>query len=149
MQGMPFLGSSRPPPREYVYGFRDRMDERYDMIRSVRDKRYKYIRNYRPDLPYFHDQHVSYMYEMPTMKAWQRLADAGKLTGRRRSFMAKRSRSRSCTTSRPTRTRSTTWPAIRSTRRRSTGCGPSCGGWQEEIVDLGLLARGRPADAVR
>ena len=48
MQGQPFLGDQLPTPRQYVYGARDRMDERYDIIRMVRDKRYQYIRNYEP-----------------------------------------------------------------------------------------------------
>ena len=43
MQGQPFLGPNLPAPRHYVYGTRDRMDESYDMIRAVRDGRYKYI----------------------------------------------------------------------------------------------------------
>ena len=46
MQGQRFLGANTSPPRDYVYGARDRMDERYDIIRATRDKRYKYIRNY-------------------------------------------------------------------------------------------------------
>ena len=53
MQGSPFLGAFADVPRPYVYAARDRMDERYDMIRAVRDKRYKYIRNYEPYKPYF------------------------------------------------------------------------------------------------
>jgi uncharacterized sulfatase len=88
LQGLAFLGAQSGPAREYVYGFRDRMDERYDMIRAVRDKRFKYIRNYLPHLPYFHHQHISYMYEMPTMQVWQRLADQGKLSGPAALFMA-------------------------------------------------------------
>ncbi len=48
LQGQPFLGKNLPPARNYVYGARDRMDERYDIIRMVRDKRFKYIRNYEP-----------------------------------------------------------------------------------------------------
>lgn len=52
LQGQPFLGKNQPPPREYVYGARDRMDERYDMIRMVADKQYKYLRNYMPYKPY-------------------------------------------------------------------------------------------------
>ncbi len=48
MHGRPFLGAGAPPPREYIYGARDRMDERYDIIRAVRDQRFKYIRNYEP-----------------------------------------------------------------------------------------------------
>src|SRR5581483_63485 len=89
MQGKPFLGPQQVPPREYVYGFRDRMDERYDLIRSVHDKRYNYIRNFHPEKPWFGEQHISYLYEMPTMQVWQRLADAGKLTGPPALFMAK------------------------------------------------------------
>ena len=46
MQGQPFLGTDLGAEREFVYGARDRMDERYDIIRMVRGKRYRYIRNY-------------------------------------------------------------------------------------------------------
>jgi N-sulfoglucosamine sulfohydrolase len=88
-QGRAFLGEQAGEPRQYVYGFRDRMDERYDMLRAVRDQRYKYVRNYMPQLPYFHEQHISYMYEMPTMKVWQRLADEGKLSGPPAVFMSR------------------------------------------------------------
>lgn len=48
MQGRPFLGEDTAAPRDYVYGARDRMDERYDIIRMVRDHHFKYIRNYEP-----------------------------------------------------------------------------------------------------
>ncbi len=48
LQGRPFLGKNLPLPRDYVYGARDRMDERYDIIRMVRDQRFKYLRNYEP-----------------------------------------------------------------------------------------------------
>jgi len=81
MQGVAFLGSAAGAPRQYVHGFRDRMDERYDVLRSVRDERYKLIRNYHPELPYFGAQHLSYQAAMPTMQAWQRLSDAGELSG--------------------------------------------------------------------
>lgn len=46
VHGQAFLGANTPAPRDYVHGARDRMDERYDIIRATRDKRYKYIRNY-------------------------------------------------------------------------------------------------------
>ena len=48
MQGKPFLGKNPSEARDYVYGARDRMDERYDIIRMVRDQNFKYIRNYEP-----------------------------------------------------------------------------------------------------
>lgn len=79
LQGRAFLGDNLGPPRDYVYAARDRMDEALDMIRGVRDKRFHYIRNYRPDLPYA--QPVTYMDQMPTMQEWRRLAAAGELKG--------------------------------------------------------------------
>lgn len=85
MQGVPFLGKEKGKPREYVFGHRDRMDERYDFSRAVRDRRYKYIRNYLPHLPY--SQPLEYMDEMPTMKEWRRLAAEGKLEGPAALFM--------------------------------------------------------------
>ncbi len=53
MQGRAFLGEELSAPRDYIYAARDRMDERYDIIRAVRDRRFKYIRNYEPHKPYF------------------------------------------------------------------------------------------------
>ncbi len=52
MQGRVFLGERKTASREYVFAARDRCDETVDRIRAVRDKRYKYIRNYYPDRPY-------------------------------------------------------------------------------------------------
>jgi len=52
MEGQAFLGPASEEPRKYIYAFRDRMDPAFETIRAVRDKRYKYIRNYRPELPY-------------------------------------------------------------------------------------------------
>jgi len=53
VQGRAFLGGGLTPPRSFVYGARDRMDERYDIIRSVRDDRYRYVRNFEPLKPYY------------------------------------------------------------------------------------------------
>ena len=52
MQGWAFLGKSAGQPRQRVYGHRDRVDEVFDLARSVRDRRYLYIRNYMPHLGY-------------------------------------------------------------------------------------------------
>jgi uncharacterized sulfatase len=70
MQGRAFLGAGKAPPREYVFGHRDRMDEAYDMMRTARDARYRYVRNFFPGRPYA--QHIEYMEEMPTMREWRR-----------------------------------------------------------------------------
>lgn len=79
MQGVPFLGSFAAAPREVVFGIRDRMDERNDCTRAVRDGRYKYIRNYQWFRPWA--QTLEYMELMPTMRVWRRLQAEGKLTG--------------------------------------------------------------------
>lgn len=71
MQGRAFLGERAASPREYVFAHRDRMDETYDMIRTVRGRRFRYIRNFQAGKPYA--QHIEYMDEMPTMKEWRRL----------------------------------------------------------------------------
>lgn len=77
MQGQPFLGPDQPAEREYVYGARDRMDERYDAIRMVRDKHYKYIRNYECFRPY--GQPIDYCERGPIMQELRRLEGTGAL----------------------------------------------------------------------
>ncbi|MEL7161342.1 MAG: sulfatase, partial [Bacteroidota bacterium] len=52
LEGQDFLSENRPPARTHVFAFRDRMDPAPETIRAVRDHRYQYVRNYRPELPY-------------------------------------------------------------------------------------------------
>ncbi len=84
MQGQAFLGAARAKPREYVFAARDRMDETYDIIRTVRDKQFQYIRNFKPGRPYA--QYIDYMEKMPTMQEMRRLNKEGKLTGPQKLF---------------------------------------------------------------
>jgi uncharacterized sulfatase len=84
MQGHAFLGAHEAPAQPYLYGFRGRMDERYDCVRSIRDGRFIYIRNYNPHEIY--GQHIAYMFEMPTAQVWKRLFDEGKLNGAQARF---------------------------------------------------------------
>ena len=79
LQGRPFLGDDLPAPRTYVYGARDRMDERYDIIRAVRDQRYKYIRNYEPFKAYY--QYMNTPEKGRTMQAIRAAADHGPSPG--------------------------------------------------------------------
>jgi uncharacterized sulfatase len=88
MHGRPFLGPKLPPPRQYIHGARDRMDERYDLIRAVRDGRYRYIRNYMPHVPYY--DHIRTAERGPTMKELRRLHAAGALPAAAAQFMAQR-----------------------------------------------------------
>ena len=77
MQGHAFMGTEEAPAQEFGYGFRGRMDERYDMVRSIVGKKFIYIRNYMPHKPY--GQHVSYMFQTPTTQVWKKMFDEGTL----------------------------------------------------------------------
>jgi uncharacterized sulfatase len=72
MQGRAFAGQRRAEPRRYVFGMRDRMDERYDPVRSVSDGRWVYVRNFFTHRPA--GQRVAYQFETPMTRAWHRLA---------------------------------------------------------------------------
>ena len=78
MQGRAFAGKHIAKAPEFLHGFRGRMDERYDLQRSVTDGRYVYLRNYLPHLPA--GQHVDYMFQTKTTQVWKKLYDQGKLT---------------------------------------------------------------------
>lgn len=86
MQAQPFLGPNLPKPRAYVHAARDRIDERYDMVRTIRDKRYRYLKNYLPDKPY--DQHVAYNEQGTMIQELRRLKAEGKLSPIAAQFMA-------------------------------------------------------------
>ena len=77
MHGEVILGRHTAPPRRYLFAHRDRMDETLDLIRGVRDRRYKYIRNFMPSRS--RGQNISYMNKMPTMIEMRRLHAAGRL----------------------------------------------------------------------
>jgi uncharacterized sulfatase len=83
-QGHAFLGPRATAPQPFVYGFRGRMDERYDMVRSVHDGRYVYIRNFMPHRIY--GQHIDYMFQTPTTAVWKKLFDEGKLSEAQSAF---------------------------------------------------------------
>jgi len=70
MPGVPFAGP-RPGSRRYAFSGRNRMDERYDMQRTVRDERFRYIRNYQPHLIY--GQHIQFMWGQETYREWEQL----------------------------------------------------------------------------
>lgn len=71
MQGRAFLGPQAAAKREYVFASRDRYDESYDMVRAVRDRRFKYIRNYCPGTPYV--SWVPFLNRHPIMQELWRL----------------------------------------------------------------------------
>lgn len=83
MHARPFFdaqGQTSAQPRQYIFGHRDRMGETEDTVRTVRDERFHYMRNYHPDRPYL--QHQEYADQTSTWKELRRLrfAEAQQLT---------------------------------------------------------------------
>ena len=81
IDGKPFLGKklkkSKLEKQNTTFGYADRFDEKYDLVRSVRVGKYKYIRNYQPfnvDGLYNY-----YRYKMLAYKEWYKLFQDGKL----------------------------------------------------------------------
>lgn len=76
LQGTSFLDG---PERDYVFATRDRYDEAYDMVRAVRDRRFKYIRHYYPNQP--HQLWIPYQYKHPAQRDLWRAALQGGTEG--------------------------------------------------------------------
>lgn len=78
MDGQAFLGKFQSTePRTYIHAAADRFDEVTDVIRAVRDERFKYIRNYRPQQGYYLP--LAYREQIPTMQELLHLRDEGQL----------------------------------------------------------------------
>lgn len=76
MQGSAFLGPQRTTDPDYTFMSRQRMDERYDLVRAVRDKEYRYIRNYMPFRITM--QHVTYLFKAASAQSWEEAFNKGK-----------------------------------------------------------------------
>ena len=79
LQGRVLVGTKAGPAPEFVFAARDRMDIEYDMMRSARDNRFLYIRNFAPEQPYA--GHIIYRNQSAIMQDWLRLQAEGALTG--------------------------------------------------------------------
>ncbi|MEL6191122.1 MAG: sulfatase-like hydrolase/transferase [Bacteroidota bacterium] len=77
MHGEPIFSELAENPRSYIFAARDRMDNRYDSRRAIRNQRYKYIYNYSPEKPY--QQQITFLEQMPLMWDILRLKKEGKL----------------------------------------------------------------------
>ncbi len=77
MHGNAFAGAHQRPPKAYMHAFRGRMDERYDLARTVSDGRYLYMRHYMPHRIY--GQYLTYMFETQATQVWKRMYDQGQL----------------------------------------------------------------------
>lgn len=78
LQGQAFTGEFKAKKqRSYVFGARDRMDIPVDRVRSVRDQRFRYVRNFHPELPAYQD--IPYRLQQPLMREIIRYRDQDKL----------------------------------------------------------------------
>lgn len=88
MQGEAFLGQHPGKPARYAFGMRNRMDERYDFIRSAGDGRYRYIRNYMPHRPW--GVHLSFEWIAKGYQSWEEAWLAGTLTPEQSRFFGRK-----------------------------------------------------------
>ncbi|MGB5436521.1 MAG: sulfatase [Maribacter sp.] len=93
MDGKPFLGRDITleglQQRNTAFGYADRFDEKYDMVRSLRQENFKYLRNYQP----FNIDALFnfYRYKMLAYREWEDLYKTGKLNSVQRQFFEARS----------------------------------------------------------
>lgn len=92
IDGTPFMGEgiskSELNGRDETFGYADRMDEKYDMVRSYRKGQYKYIRSY---YPYQYDGLVNnYRQIMLASQEWLALFEAGQLDTIQARFFRRR-----------------------------------------------------------
>jgi N-sulfoglucosamine sulfohydrolase len=76
IQGKAFLGKQKTVDPEYTFMSRQSMDERFDLVRAVRDKQYRCIRNYMPFRITM--QHVNYLFNAPSAQSWEDAFRQGK-----------------------------------------------------------------------
>ncbi len=84
--GRVFLGEHIQPEPPLVFFGRDRMDEAHDRVRGAAGRRYHYLLNERPDIPYA--QRNRYMETSPVTQQVRNLYAAGELSYPRDLWMA-------------------------------------------------------------
>ena len=79
MHGRALLCKSDAKKRDYVVAVRGRLDTRSEMVRAIRDNRYRYQRNFYPHLPFA--PYETFQFEASVYERWGELARQGKLEG--------------------------------------------------------------------
>lgn len=85
MQGRVLFGDKAEPVREFAFGARDRCDETTFRFRTVRDARYRYIKNFMPERPFLQTNE----YKEKSYPVWNLIKELGaqhKLTEWQRDF---------------------------------------------------------------
>lgn len=89
MQGRVFLGDNAEPARQYAFGARDRSGEAVFRIRTVRDERYRYVRNFTPEYPFTQRNRYKETH-YPVLNLMKQLHTEGQLTPVQAALMAPR-----------------------------------------------------------
>ena len=84
-----FSEASEVKKKNTTFGYADRFDEKYDLVRTLRVGKYKYIRNYQP----FNQDALFnfYRYKMLAYQEWDALYNADKLNSQQRQFFEAKS----------------------------------------------------------
>lgn len=85
-EGTAFLGPKAAPARQLIFAGKNRQSEMTDIIRTVRDDRFQFIRNFLPHQS--RGQFMSYNWQHESMRTWERLHREGKLSGPPARFFA-------------------------------------------------------------
>ncbi|MBL8770520.1 MAG: sulfatase [Phenylobacterium sp.] len=88
MQGAALFGTRAPAAGRHAFGMRGRMDEVYDLVRTVTDGRWRYIRNYMPHLAA--GRHGAYEWQSAAYRSLETEHLAGRLTPAARRFFEPR-----------------------------------------------------------
>jgi len=78
LNGTPFISTKQLVDKDYVFGTSDRVDEAYEMARTVRTKKFRYVRNFLPYTPLLQPNFYSDKSEI--MKELSRFKDNSDLT---------------------------------------------------------------------
>lgn len=85
MQGRVLFGERAEPAREFAHGARDRCDDTLFRLRTVRDTRYRYIRNFMPEVPFLAPNNYKEN-QYPVWNLIKQLGAEGKLTAWQKDF---------------------------------------------------------------
>lgn len=92
IDGIPFLGrevsSQGLDQRDVAFGYADRFDEKFDMVRTARKGRMKYIRNYQPFN--FDGLQNNYRYKCLAFEEWRDMYQNGQLNSVQSRFFEAR-----------------------------------------------------------
>ena len=92
VDGRPFMGAgvsaTEVDRRDEAYGYADRFDEKYDLVRTLRKGRFEYVRSYQPFN--FDALQNNYRYIMLAYEEWRKLYGDGRLNPVQSQFFEKR-----------------------------------------------------------